>query len=84
MGIKPIELCDKSVAAFQALNEKLLVSNDGYVRTTSAHHKALSQSLWKEAVKKGDVYLGNYVGWYNVREVRVVAPPKMSRPATAI
>lgn len=38
-GIKPIELCDRSVAAFQDLNRKLGVSNDGYVRTTSEHHK---------------------------------------------
>jgi len=68
MGIAPIELCDKSVLAFQDLNVKLKVSNDGYVRTTSAHHKKLSQSLWRKAVQKGDLYLGMYTGWYNVRE----------------
>eukprot|EP00966_Prymnesium_polylepis_P190432 4413166-Prymnesium_polylepis.1 len=33
-----------------------------------AHPSLIWQSLWRAAVKKGDVYLGTYVGWYNVRE----------------
>ena len=38
-GIKPIELCNRSVSAFKELNKTLGVSNDGYVRTTSDQHK---------------------------------------------
>ena len=32
------------------------------------HHKRLCQQLWNKAVESGDVYLGMYTGWYNVRE----------------
>mmetsp|Transcript_2502 Transcript_2502/g.7799 ORF Transcript_2502/g.7799 Transcript_2502/m.7799 type:complete len:762 (+) Transcript_2502:58-2343(+) len=67
-GIRPIELCDRAVAGFRALNAKLGVSNDFYVRTTSPAHKAVCQALWRRAVESGDVYLGSYEGWYNVRE----------------
>ena len=67
-GVQPIELCDKHVAMFKALNERLGVSNDFYVRTTSARHKAAAQALWRKAAAKGEIYLHYYKGWYNVRE----------------
>eukprot|EP00316_Scyphosphaera_apsteinii_P000472 CAMPEP_0119316882 /NCGR_PEP_ID=MMETSP1333-20130426/41235_1 /TAXON_ID=418940 /ORGANISM="Scyphosphaera apsteinii, Strain RCC1455" /LENGTH=934 /DNA_ID=CAMNT_0007322657 /DNA_START=1 /DNA_END=2805 /DNA_ORIENTATION=- len=67
-GIEPIELCDQCVMKFKALNERLLISNDSYVRTSSKEHKAAAQRYWKMALEKGDIYLGVYEGWYNVRE----------------
>ena len=36
--------------------------------TTSPAHQATCQALWRRAVESGDVYLGSYEGWYNVRE----------------
>ena len=39
-----------------------------YVRTTASWHKALCQKIWQRAVDNGEVYLGTYSGWYNVRE----------------
>ena len=66
--IKPIELCDRHVAQFQALDKTLSADFDGYVRTTSDAHKRIAQRLWTKCVDQGGVYLGNYVGWYNVRE----------------
>ena len=62
LGIKPIELVDKHVAHFQALDKALDVAYDGYVRTTSERHKRLARRLWTKCVEKGGVYLGNYVG----------------------
>lgn len=67
-GIKPIELVDRSVAQFKHLDWTLGCDFDGYVRTTSDAHKKLCRALWQKCVNKGDVYLGVYVGWYNVRE----------------
>jgi len=56
------------VTGFQNLNQRTLVSNDEYVRTTSDRHKRTAQELWKRCNDAGDVYLDNYEGWYNVRE----------------
>jgi nucleoside diphosphate kinase len=67
-GLKPIELADKHVAQFQDLDHSLGVKFDGYVRTTSDNHKKIARALWSKCEKNGGVYLGNYVGWYNVRE----------------
>lgn len=67
-GIKPIELCDQYVSAFQELNKRLKVTNDVYNRTTSAKHKETCARLLELSMKAGDVYLDSYEGWYNVRE----------------
>ncbi|KAJ8502634.1 hypothetical protein ON010_g19176 [Phytophthora cinnamomi] len=44
------------------------MSNDNFIRTTSDVHKKFAQWLFQRALDRGDVYLGKYEGWYNVRE----------------
>jgi len=69
MGLShPIEICDKYVAGFKVLNQRILVSNDDYVRTTSPRHKLCAQELWRRCDAAGDIYLDTYMGWYNVKE----------------
>jgi len=74
MNQAPIEICDKYVTGFQCLNQRILVSNDDYLRTTSERHKATAQVLWRKCAantsnhEEGDIYLDAYSGWYNVRE----------------
>lgn len=67
-GVTPMELCDKYSAVFQQLTKDLNMSNDKFVRTTDAQHKKFAQWLFQRALDNGDVYLGTYEGWYNVRE----------------
>ncbi|CAB9512786.1 Methionine--tRNA ligase [Seminavis robusta] len=67
-GQKPIDLCDKFVLGFKNLNQRTLVSNDDYIRTTSDRHKKTAQELWRKVNEAGDIYLDTYEGWYNVRE----------------
>jgi methionyl-tRNA synthetase len=70
---EPIDLCNKYVTGFQVLNQRLLVSNNDYVRTTSDRHKKTCQELWRRCAAnttngESDIYLSTYEGWYNVRE----------------
>jgi len=67
-NMTPIELCDKYVDTFKSLNQNLNVSNDFYIRTTSEQHKKFVLWFWNKALEKEDIYLGQYTGWYNVRE----------------
>ena len=67
-GVKPIDLCNKYVAAFQDLNAKTSVSYDVYNRTTSETHKKACAHLFNLSKAAGDIYLDTYEGWYNVRE----------------
>lgn len=64
----PIVICDKYVTGFRNLNQRIRISNDDYIRTTSTRHKQTSQALWNKCAEAGDIYLDTYVGWYNVRE----------------
>jgi methionyl-tRNA synthetase len=72
--VQPIDLCNKYVNGFQVLNQRMLISNNDYVRTTSDRHKKTARELWKKCAsntnEKGesDIYLSTYSGWYNVRE----------------
>jgi methionyl-tRNA synthetase len=68
LGKEPIDICDQYVTGFQVLNQRILISHDDYVRTTSARHKRTAQELWRLCHTAGDVYLDTYSGWYNIRE----------------
>ena len=78
-GVSPIDICDKYATAFQALNQRLRVSNDGYVRTTQPHHMEVCQRLWQRVAAtsneagESDIYLNTYKGWYNEREEMFVS-----------
>lgn len=67
-GVTPMELCNKYADIFQQLTKDLNMSNDDFIRTTSDRHKKFAQWLFQRALDNGDVYLGTYEGWYNVRE----------------
>mmetsp|Transcript_13021 Transcript_13021/g.35491 ORF Transcript_13021/g.35491 Transcript_13021/m.35491 type:complete len:879 (-) Transcript_13021:87-2723(-) len=71
-NMTPIDICDRYALGFQALNQRLKVSNDFYVRTTSPQHKEVARSMWMKCKDRGDIYLDNYEGWYLVREERFI------------
>jgi methionyl-tRNA synthetase len=67
-GVEPIDICNRYAGRFQELNQKLHISNDCYIRTTQDRHKKVVKELWNRCVAKGDIWLGQYEGWYNVKE----------------
>jgi len=68
MGRDPLSHCDVYVRAFKDVYAKLGVSYDAYIRTTSAEHRRVAQALFRRAQQAGDIYLGTYTGWYDVRQ----------------
>ncbi len=63
-GMEPKELADRVVVRFKELWEKLNISHDHFVRTTDNYHEKAVQELFKLIQEKGDIYLGEYEGWY--------------------
>lgn len=63
-GMKPIELADKNNARFRELWKILNISNDDFIRTTQDRHKKSVLAILKKMQEKGDIYLGEYEGWY--------------------
>ena len=67
-NVTPKEYCDAWAEQFQALNRRLLISNDSYIRTTDPRHHQTCRDLWNKCLQNGDIYLADYTGWYNIRE----------------
>ncbi|MGA1846378.1 methionine--tRNA ligase [Deferribacter abyssi] len=63
-GITPKELADSVVERFKSLWVKLNISNDKFIRTTDESHKKAVQKIFKKMQENGDIYLGEYEGWY--------------------
>jgi methionyl-tRNA synthetase len=65
-SLTPRQLADQVVANFQGLSPALTISNTGFIRTTEERHYASVQDLFRKSLANGDIYLGEYVGWYCV------------------
>ncbi|MDE1895830.1 MAG: methionine--tRNA ligase [Rhodospirillales bacterium] len=67
-GIAPQAFADRVSADFEDMAKTMNISNDDFIRTTSAHHKQACQTIWKKLEENGFIYLGAYEGWYAVRD----------------
>jgi methionyl-tRNA synthetase len=67
-GMEPQPFTDKVSQTFRDLATALNLSNDDFIRTTEVRHKKACQALWNELLKRGEIYLGKYAGWYAVRD----------------
>lgn len=65
-GIPPQELADRVVARYHELWKKLRITNDDFIRTTEARHKAGVLDILKRIQDAGDVYKASYRGPYCV------------------
>jgi methionyl-tRNA synthetase len=63
-GETPLELADRVMKRFQALWDKLNISNTDFIRTSQERHKKGVRELFRLIQEKGDIYLGEYEDWY--------------------
>lgn len=63
-GLEPKAYVDKIAASFKEVWKALDISYDWYVRTTDDYHVSVVQKVFSELLEKGDIYLGEYKGWY--------------------
>ena len=68
VGIDPADFVDRMSPPFAEAFRKLDCSFDDYIRTTEARHESRVQELWQILEAKGDIYLGEYEGWYSVAD----------------
>jgi methionyl-tRNA synthetase len=67
-GMDPQSFTDRVSLTFREMAARMGISNDDFIRTTEARHKASCTELWKRLEAAGDIYLGAYEGWYAVRD----------------
>jgi methionyl-tRNA synthetase len=66
-GIPTDAFVTRNADRFQSLGERLNISNDSFVRTSSdPRHVSCVHALWKACAKNGDLYRRSYEGLYCV------------------
>jgi len=55
---------DMVASKFRQMCADLSISNDDFIRTTEPRHYAAAQEIWNRVQKAGDIYKGEYEGWY--------------------
>lgn len=68
LGVTPQEFVDKMATDVQKLWKTLDISYDKFIRTTDDYHKKAVQQIFDQLLEQGDIYLGEYEGWYSVSD----------------
>ncbi|MBC2244848.1 methionine--tRNA ligase [Listeria booriae] len=67
-NVSPQSYVDDIAAGFKELWEKLEISNTDFIRTTEPRHKDGVTKIFQKLLDQGDIYLGQYEGWYSVSD----------------
>jgi len=65
-GMSPQAFTDEIVEHFKLMWERLHISHDRFIRTSEAGHCHAVQVVFEKLKANGDIYLGEYEGWYCV------------------
>jgi methionyl-tRNA synthetase len=65
-SLDPKVYCDQMEEEFRAVWKQLDISFDDFIRTTEPRHRAAVQKLAQRCFENGDIYEGQYEGWYCV------------------
>ncbi|MBO6938049.1 MAG: methionine--tRNA ligase [Deltaproteobacteria bacterium] len=68
LGEDPQTFVDRMAPPFKEVAEQMDCSFDDTIRTTEPRHMEKVKELWKILEAKGDIYLGEYEGWYSVSD----------------
>jgi methionyl-tRNA synthetase len=74
-GVPPQEFTDEVSAQFRSLWDRMGLTYDRYIRTTSPEHIRGAQHLFAELHKRGFIYLSSYTGQYSIGEEMFVEGP---------
>ncbi|HLC87354.1 MAG TPA: methionine--tRNA ligase [Candidatus Nanoarchaeia archaeon] len=66
-GKKPKEFVDEIIPKFKDAWKKLNINYSRFIRTTDKDHEKLVQEILQKIYDKGDIYLGEYEGYYCTR-----------------
>ncbi len=64
-NVSPIRWADQNAAEFKKAFAFMNCSNDDFIRTTEDRHKSKVLEYIRALQKRGDIYLGDYVGWFD-------------------
>lgn len=68
LGVEPQEYVDEMAMDVKKLWKLLDIDYTKFIRTTDPAHKQSVQKIFQRLVDQGDIYLGEYEGWYSVSD----------------
>lgn len=68
LGVSPQDYVDGMAKGIKNLWQLLDISYDKFIRTTDDYHVKAVQKIVQRLIDQGDVYLGEYEGWYSVSD----------------
>ncbi|OFI50039.1 methionine--tRNA ligase [Floricoccus tropicus] len=68
LGITPQAYVDEMSMHFKDLWTLLEITNDKFIRTTDDYHEKVVGQVFEQLLAQGDIYLGEYEGWYSVSD----------------
>ncbi len=71
-GLTPQQWADQNAAEFQQVFDLVGITSDDFIRTSEDRHKDRVTTYVSALLKTGDVYLGEYEGWYDPGEEEYV------------
>jgi methionyl-tRNA synthetase len=67
-GMTPLQWADRNAAEFEAAFRACDYSHDDFIRTTQPRHKEKVLEYIGALMAKGDIYLGEYTGWWDASQ----------------
>lgn len=74
----PQEYVDTMAESIKSLWNTLDISHDSFIRTTQPKHKEVVGKIFEKLLKQGDIYLGDYAGWYSVSDEEFFTETQLS------
>ncbi len=68
LKVTPQEYVDGMAVDVQKLWKSLDISNNKFIRTTDKGHQVGVQKIFEQLLAQGDIYLGEYEGWYSISD----------------
>ena len=77
-GITPQEYVDSMAVGVKDLWQLLDISYDKFIRTTDDYHEKVVAQVFERLLEQGDIYLGEYSGWYSVSDEEFFTESQLS------
>jgi methionyl-tRNA synthetase len=61
----PLELATRNADVFRSAFQEFGITNDDFIRTSEDRHKKNVQAIVTRLLETGDIYKGEYEGWYD-------------------
>ncbi|KRM69349.1 methionine--tRNA ligase [Apilactobacillus ozensis DSM 23829 = JCM 17196] len=68
LNMSPKKYVDDMADQIKKLWKTLDITNDKFIRTTDEYHEKAVQKIFQKLLDQGDIYLGEYSGWYSVSD----------------